>query len=108
MTLKQLRESRGFTQKEMSEVCGVNIRTYQNWEAGIAPAGIEAKVARTLDKYEGKIIGRVQGSESWTEQIMALKATIEKQKEELAQKDGELAKKDELINRLMGLLEKTA
>ncbi len=32
--IKKFREQKGLTQKQLSELCGVTLRTVQNWEAG--------------------------------------------------------------------------
>ena len=32
--IKKFRERKNLTQKQLAEVCGVTLRTVQNWEAG--------------------------------------------------------------------------
>ena len=48
--LKSARESRGLTQKQVSEALGVSDRTYSKWETGETEPGIEL-ICRLAEHY---------------------------------------------------------
>ena len=53
--VKKFREENGLTQKQMSEICGVTLRTVQNWEAGKTIPDNIVKLLRSLGGKGGKV-----------------------------------------------------
>ena len=47
--IKKFRERKNLTQKQLAEVCGVTLRTVQNWEAGKTIPDNIIKLLQTLD-----------------------------------------------------------
>lgn len=51
--IKKFRERKNLTQKQLAEVCGVTLRTVQNWEAGkTIPDNIVKLLQSLSDKHE--------------------------------------------------------
>lgn len=53
--IKKIREQNNLTQKQLSEICGVTLRTVQNWEAGKTIPDNIVKLLRSLAS-KGEII----------------------------------------------------
>lgn len=53
--IKQIRERNNLTQKQLSELCGVTLRTVQNWEANKTVPEAIMKYLQTLE-LNGEII----------------------------------------------------
>lgn len=100
MEVKKIREMKGLTQKELADLCGVTTRTVQNWENG---GTIPDMVIKYLNQLQGQdeIVSPSNSSE--TEKLLLLLERSQRQIDahlELAKK------KDEQMDRLIGLLEK--
>ena len=100
---KEWRERLGFTQLELSKLCGVSIRTVQNWDMG---GNVPAASLYKLEAIENggapspKPNGNSeaptsqQGLEALTDEIAALRKFFEEQ----------LTRKDEMIEKLITAL----
>ena len=55
MNVKELRESMGLTQQEMSEELGVTLRTLSRWETGESKPSRMAQ--RLIDRVTNRIVG---------------------------------------------------
>ena len=115
MDIKKLREKFGYTQTQLAVLCGVTLRTVQNWENGkvIPPAML--KLLESIESNEMVSSGSVaagNGSQinlnQYTERFFA---TLEKQQElmsrqleEMAEMRKQAQKKDEQIDVLLGML----
>lgn len=98
---KEWRERLGFTQLELSKLCGVSIRTVQNWDmGGNVPAASLYKLEAienggapspkaNIDTPENP-----QGLEALTAEIAAMRKVFEDQ----------LTRKDEMIEKLITAL----
>lgn len=62
LKLKELREGKRYTQKELSEIMGINLGTYRNYEQGIREPSAETLVrfAEFYDTTVDYILGRPQ------------------------------------------------
>ena len=122
MDIKKLREKFGYTQTQLAVLCGVTLRTVQNWENGkvIPPAML--KLLESIESNEmissgnasenGVSVAAGNGSQinlnQYTEKFFA---TLEKQQElmsrqleEMAEMRKQAQKKDEQIDVLLGML----
>lgn len=122
MDIKKLREKFNYTQAQLAEICGVTLRTVQNWENGkvIPPAML--KLLESIESNEmissgnasenGVSVAAGNGSQinlnQYTERFFA---TLEKQQElmsrqleEMAEMRKQAQKKDEQIDVLLGML----
>lgn len=100
---KEWRERLGFTQLELSKLCGVSIRTVQNWDMG---GNVPAASLYKLEAIENggspspKSNGNIEtpasqhGLEALTDEIAALRKFFEEQ----------LTRKDEMIEKLITAL----
>lgn len=60
--IKKFRERKNLTQKQLAEVCGVTLRTVQNWEAGKTIPNNIVKLLQTLDGNNETISHSLFGS----------------------------------------------
>lgn len=100
MSVKKIREMKGLTQKELADLCGVTTRTVQNWENG---GTIPDMVIKYLNQLQGQSEIVSPSNSSETEKLLLLLERSQRQIDahlELAKK------KDEQMDRLIGLLEK--
>ena len=100
---KEWRERLGFTQLELSKLCGVSIRTVQNWDMG---GNVPAASLYKLEAIENggapspkpsgnsEASASQQGLEALTDEIVALRKFYEDQ----------LTRKDEMIEKLITAL----
>ena len=94
LDIKQIREKLGVTQEQFAEMVGVHPRTIQNWEAGsIIPQSKRAILHQLMDANH-KEKYNVSDPDS-----------VEKLLEILAAKEAALAKAQEQIDRLLGIIE---
>lgn len=91
----------GFTQLELSKLCGVSIRTVQNWDmGGNVPAASLYKLEAIENggapspKLNCNEPAGQQGLDALTAEIAALRKIVE----------GQLVRKDEMIERLISAL----
>jgi transcriptional regulator with XRE-family HTH domain len=100
---KEWRERLGFTQLELSKLCGVSIRTVQNWDMG---GNVPAASLYKLEAIENggapspKPSGNSEtpASQPWLEALAADVAALRKLFEE------QLTRKDEMIEKLITAL----
>lgn len=100
MEVKKIREMKGLTQKELADLCGVTTRTVQNWENG---GTIPDMVIKYLNQLQGQDEMISPSNSSETEKLLLLLERSQRQIDahlELAKK------KDEQMDRIIGLLEK--
>ena len=100
---KEWRERLGLTQLELSKLCGVSIRTVQNWDMG---GNVPAASLYKLEAIENggapspkpngssEAPASQQGLEALTDEIAALRKFFEEQ----------LTRKDEMIEKLITAL----
>lgn len=124
MDVKKMREDMGVTQQELAQLCGVSIRTVQNWEIGKA---IPDSMVRLLEAVKssrdivksgdasgnGTSIALGQGSQvTLNPDTKLFFSTLEKQQdimskqlEELVETRKLIQKKDEQIDALLKLIQ---
>ena len=121
MDVKKLREKFGYTQAQLAELCGVTLRTVQNWENGkvIPPAML--KLLGSLDEGETVSSNATENGTSISvgknSQVILnpdtkmFFSTLERQQdimsrqlEEMAEMRKQAQKKDEQIDILLGML----
>lgn len=108
MEVKKIREGKGLTQKELADLCGVTTRTVQNWENGGTIPDMVQKYLNQL-QCQSETISPTNDSpnanfSSETEKLLHLLERSQKQIDahlELARK------KDEQMDRLIGIIEKS-
>ena len=122
MDVKKLREKFNYTQAQLAEICGVTLRTVQNWENGkvIPPAML--KLLTSID--EGETVSSGNAYENGTSIAVGKNSqvilnpdtkmffsTLERQQdimsrqlEEMAEMRKQAQKKDEQIDILLGML----
>lgn len=66
--LKELRQEKGLSQKELAKDIGVHYRTLQNWENG--KAEIKPDKAQVLADFFGVSVGYLLGYEDMTQQVI--------------------------------------
>ncbi len=72
--LKELRQEKNLSQKELAEDIGVHYRTLQNWENG--ESQIKPDKAQTLAEYFGVSVGYVLGYDGLKNQILETEALL--------------------------------
>lgn len=60
--VKSFRESKGLTQKEFADMCGVTQRTVQNWEAGAKLPDMVRKYLQILGNADENISSNASGN----------------------------------------------
>lgn len=117
MDIKSLREKCGFTQAELAEKCGVTLRTIQNWENGRTVPDSAVRLLETIcgkgetisSSARNNSVSVSAGSGSsvnvGTETERFINA-IENQQKVICRQLDMIAKSQEQIDRLIGLLEK--
>lgn len=122
MNVKELRQKFGYTQGQLAEICGVTLRTVQNWENGKV---IPPPMMRLLTSIEeGEIVSSGNASENGTSIAVGKNSqvilnpdtqlffsTLERQQdimsrqlEEMTEMRKQTQKKDEQIDMLLGML----
>ena len=94
LDIKLIREKLGVTQEQFAEMVGVHPRTIQNWEAGSAIPQSKRAILRQLMDAHNKEKANPNSPSS-----------VEKLLEILAVKEASLAKAQEQIDRLLGIIE---
>ena len=97
--VKKIREKQGLTQSQLAEICGVTLRTVQNWENGKVIPPAMAKLLATI-REEGFQTDESENN-STTERFLAV---LERQQEMMSLQLAEIQKKDEQIDILLGVL----
>ncbi len=124
MDVKKLREQIGATQQALAEMCGVTLRTVQNWETGKPVperarklleviAGNRDVVLSGSAKDNGVSVAAATGSQvTLNPDTQRFFSTLEKQQEIMSRQLEELAemrrltqKKDEQIDTLLKLIQ---
>ncbi len=124
MDVKKLREQIGATQQALAEMCGVTLRTVQNWETGKPVperarklleviAGNRDMVLSGSVKDNGVSVAAATGSQvTLNPDTQRFFSTLEKQQEIMSRQLEELAemrrltqKKDEQIDTLLKLIQ---
>lgn len=115
--VRKLREANGLTQQDLADKCGVSLRTVQNWENGKTIPESMLRLLKTIGDSEtissfatekGVSVSAGRGSKvnvgTETERFIS---AIEKQQELMSRQLDALVKKDDQIDRLLSILEKS-
>lgn len=124
MDVKKLREQIGATQQALAEMCGVTLRTVQNWETGRPVPERARKLLEVIAnnrnvvlsgnaKENGVSVAAANGSQvTLNPDTQRFFSTLEKQQEIMSRQLEELAemrrltqKKDEQIDTLLKLIQ---
>lgn len=97
--VKRIREKQGLTQSQLADICGVTLRTVQNWENGkvIPPAMAKLLAAIGEEGFQKE----ESANNSTTERFLAV---LERQQEMMSLQLAEIQKKNEQIDILLGVL----
>ena len=112
--VKKIRDAKGLTQKELANLCGVTIRTVQNWENGGTIPDMVKKYLTQIDEQSEIISSSANGNSvsvaagkgsnvnvgKETERLLSLLEQSQGQINELLQLN------QEQFNRLMSVIEK--
>lgn len=122
MDIKKLRKKFGYTQTQLAVLCGVTLRTVQNWENGkvIPPAML--KLLESIESNEmissgnasengvsvaagnGSQVNLNQYAERFFNTLEKQQELMSRQLEEMAEMRKQAQKKDEQIDVLLGML----
>ena len=109
LDVKKIREELNISQETLADMVGVHPRTVQNWEAGSTIPKSKHAILRSLLE-ENHTNNSPISYESETNRLISLLEKSQKQIDAhislLAKKDEQIKKKDEQMDRLIGLLEK--
>lgn len=109
LDVKKIREELNISQEALADMVGVHPRTVQNWEAGSTIPKSKHAILRSLLE-ENHTNNSPISCESETNRLISLLEKSQKQIDAhislLAKKDEQIKKKDEQMDRLIGLLEK--
>lgn len=123
MDVKKLREKYGWTQQELAEMCGVTLRTVQNWETGkpiptsmmkllkvvedsheMISSGDAAQYGVSVAAGKGSQVNLATDMERFFTTLERQQELMSRQLEEMAEMRRQTQKKDEQIDTLLCLL----
>ena len=108
LNIKEIREKLGVSQETLAEMVGVHPRTIQNWESGTKIPKSKHAILRDLvlkpQRYAGGEQSNVNGDNINGNNVTVNKTDTEKLLELLNLKEKSLAKAQEHIDKLLGII----
>lgn len=106
INVRELRKKLGITQSELASIMGVSVQTIKNWEAGgTIPAPSKAKLKEVANLHvsgQGNTVANNINGNNLQNSDAVINALIH----QLDEKDRQVAKSQEQIDRLLTIIEK--